>query len=210
MSDYLPQINEYLDLIFAYGAVWVYLAIFAACLIENLAPPFPGDSFIVAAGALVAVSRLDPYVSMIVVCAGGMTSVMVWYGLGRFYGRDYFARHNFRFITAKDVTLAEEKFARWGGLILVVSRFVMGMRVVLALAAGIAAYSAIRMFVYTLVSYVLFAGLLMYLGYKLVENLDRVEYYFTTYNYIVWPIVVALVAVYLFRHIRRNGKGNKA
>jgi len=210
MSDYLPQINEYLDFVFAYGAVWVYLAVFAACLIENLVPPFPGDSFIVAAGALVAVSRLDPYVSMIVVCAGGMTSVMVWYGLGRLYGRDFFVRRNFRFLTAKDVALAEEKFARWGGLILVVSRFVMGMRVVLALAAGIAAYSAIRMFVYTLVSYLLFAGLLMYLGYKLVENLDRVEYYFTTYNYIVWPIVVALVAVYLFRHIRRNGKGNKA
>jgi membrane protein DedA with SNARE-associated domain len=93
-------------------------------------------------------------------------------------------------------------------LILVVSRFVMGIRVVLALAAGIAVYSAIRMFVYTLVSYLLFAGLLMYLGYKLVENLDRVDYYFTTYNYIVWPIVVAVVAVYLVRRPRPVRKGN--
>ena len=210
MSDYLPQINEYLDFVFAYGTVWVYLAIFAACLIENLVPPFPGDSFIVAAGALVTVSRLDPYVSMIAVCAGGMTSVMVWYALGRLYGRDFFVRRNFRFLSAKDVALAEDKFARWGGLILVVSRFAMGIRVVLALAAGIAVYSAIRMFVYTLVSYLLFAGLLMYLGCKLVENLDRVDYYFTTYNYIVWPIVVALVAVYLFRRLKPIGKGNEA
>lgn len=209
MSDLLVQINQYLDYLFVYGPGWVYLVIMAACFIENVAPPFPGDSFIVAAGGLVAVSRLDPYLSVLAVVGGGMASVMLLYALGRRYGRDYFIKKNFRFFSAADIEAVEARFARQGGLLLVASRFVVGFRVALAVAAGIGGYSAVRMFAYTLVSYLLFAGLLMYLGFKLVENLDRIEYYFRTYNYIGWPIVVALVATYLFRRFRAIKKGRK-
>ena len=83
------------------------------------------------------------------------------------------------------------------------------MRVALAVAAGIGSYPTLRMILHSAMSYTMFAGLLMYLGFKLVENVDRVEYYFKTYNYIGWPIVVALVALYLFRRLRNNRKGSK-
>ncbi len=209
MSDLLVQINQYLDYLFVYGPGWVYLVIMAACFIENVAPPFPGDSFIVAAGGLVAVSRLDPYLSVLAVVGGGMASVMLIYTLGRRFGRDYFIKKNFRFFSVADIEAVEARFARQGGLLLVASRFVVGFRVALAVAAGIGGYSAVRMFAYTLVSYLLFAGLLMYLGFKLVENLDRIEYYFRTYNYIGWPIVVALVATYVFRRFRAIKNGRK-
>jgi len=207
MIDYLPQINLFLDHLFAYGVVWVYLIILVACVVENFFPPFPGDLFIVASGGLVALERLDAATAMVAVCAGGMTSVMILYAIGRHYGRDFFIRRNLRLLSAADIALAEVRFARWGGLILVVSRFVVGIRVVLALVAGMAVYPARRMFAYTLVSYLLFSGLLMFLGYKLVQNLDRIEYYFRSYNYVAWPIVVALIAVYLFRRLKYMRKG---
>jgi membrane protein DedA with SNARE-associated domain len=209
MTEYLPQINLFLDNLFSYGAVWVYLIILLACLIENFFPPFPGDLFIVASGGLVALDRLDPVLSMVAVCAGGMTSVMLLYAIGRNYGRNYFLKRNLRILSAADITQAEARFARWGGMILLASRFVVGIRVVLALVAGIAVYPAKRMFVYTLASYLLFSGLLMYLGFKLIQNADRLEYYFRTYNYIAWPIVVALAGVYLFRHLKPSRKGSK-
>jgi membrane protein DedA with SNARE-associated domain len=65
------------------------------------------------------------------------------------------------------------------------------------------------MFFYTLASYLIFSGLLMYLGFKMVSNLDRLEYLFRTYNYVVWPIIVALVGLYLFRHLKPSRKGNQ-
>ena len=209
MSEILAQINGYLDYLFAYGPWLVYAVILAACFVENLFPPFPGDSFIVAAGGLVAVGRLDPLWSMLAVLIGGLGSVMIIYFFGRLYGRDYFMRKDFRLFSAADIEAVEVRFARHGGLLLIASRFVVGMRVILALAAGIGAYPARKMIFHTLMSYIMFAGLLMYLGYKLVENLDRIEYYFKTYNYIGWPIVVALVALYLFRRIQKTRKGNK-
>ena len=209
MTEYLPQINAFLDSLFSYGAVWVYLIILLACLIENFFPPFPGDLFIVASGGLVAMERLHPAVALLAVCVGGMTSVMTLYILGRNYGRGFFIRRNLRLVSAADIANAEVRFARWGALILIASRFFVGIRVVLAVTAGVADYSAKRMLVYSLLSYLLFSGLLMYLGFKLIQNLDRLEYYFRTYNFVVWPIIVALVGLYLFRHLKPNRKGSQ-
>lgn len=206
----MMHINAWLDQIFAYGTVWVYLAIFVACFIENITPPFPGDSFIVAAGGLAAASRLDFTLAFMSVVGGGMCSIMVIYLIGRYFGRDFFIRKNFKLFSAKDIVEVEEKFQRRGGLLLVASRFIVGFRVILALAAGIGKYPSVRMFFYTLISYVLFAGLLMYLGYKLVEHYDRIEYYFKTYNTIGWTIVIVAAAWYgygRFKKIRAKVKG---
>ena len=208
MTEYLPQINAFLDNLFSYGEVWVYLIILLACLIENFFPPFPGDLFIVASGGLVAMGRLDAANAMVAVCAGGMTSVMILYAIGRHYGRALIIRKNLRLMSPADMASAEARFAKWGSLILIGSRFVVGIRVMLAIVAGIAVYPARRMFAYTLVSYLLFSGLLMYLGFKLIQHIDRLEYYFRTYNYVAWPIVVALVGVYLFRRLKPVRKGN--
>jgi membrane protein DedA with SNARE-associated domain len=206
MSDYLTHINEYLDVIFTYGPFWVYLAIYFACFLENVIPPIPGDSFIVAAGGLVAVGRLDLIPAMIAVIAGGMTSVMLIYFAARRFGRDYFMRKNFRLFSAKDIERVEARFAQHGGWLLVISRFVVGIRVALIVAAGVGTYPASRMLSHCTLSYLLFSSLLMYLGFKLVENLERIEYYFKTYNYVAWPIVVALLAIYLFRRFKKNGR----
>ncbi|MBU0982594.1 MAG: DedA family protein [candidate division Zixibacteria bacterium] len=208
MSESLQVINQYLDYVFAYGTFWVYAAIFLACFIENITPPFPGDSFIVAAGGLIAVSRLTPLYVLISVIGGGMCSIMVVYYLGRRYGRDFFMRKNYRLFSAADIVEVEAKFKRHGGWLLIVSRFVVGFRVILALAAGMGKYSATKMAVYTGISYVMFASLLVYLGYKLIEHLDVIEHYFKTYNYIGWPLVAVLVVLYIVRKITKTREGN--
>jgi membrane protein DedA with SNARE-associated domain len=86
------------------------------------------------------------------------------------------------------------------------SRFVVGLRVALLVGAGIVAYPALKVAVYTLISYLLFSGLLMFLGYYLVEHLDKIATFLTTYNYIAWVIVVALVAAYLFRRAKKKAR----
>ena len=77
---------------------------------------------------------------------------------------------------------------------MVFSRFVVGFRSAIAVGAGIARYSTARMVLYSLISYVLFAGLLYYLAMVVVDNFDLIASYFRTYNMIVWPIVVLAVA----------------
>ncbi len=199
MGESPSQIEQYLDMIFAYGPFWAYITISVACFVENLFPPFPGDMFIVAGGALVALGRLDLFLTLGVVIVGGMSSVMILYGVGRRYGRDYLARKNYRYLSLDDLDRLEKKLARWGALLLVGSRFVAGFRAALAVAAGIGRYPITKMTAYSLISYLLFSGLLMYVAGKLSSKLAVIEGFFRTYNLILWPILVIAIVIYVAR-----------
>ena len=206
MSESPQQITQFLDSIFSQGTLWVYLVILAACFIENIIPPFPGDSFILAGGGLVAAERLDLYITFPVVILGGLSSVMIIYWLGRYYGRDYFLRKNYRYFSVADIIKVEGYLKRWGPAILIFSRFTVGFRVAIALGAGIGRYHAAKMLLYSLISYFMFVGLLMYAAMVLVENLDQVEYYFRTYHRIVWPVVIGLAVAYVVHRFWRLRK----
>jgi membrane protein DedA with SNARE-associated domain len=197
--DSLSHFNAYLDFLFSHGPIWAYVILFATCFIENVFPPFPGDSFVVAGGGLVALGRLDLTMTMVVIVAGGMASVMLIYYTGRNYGRDYFIRKNFRYFGADDIRRMEKKLARWGAVILILSRFVVGLRTVIALAAGIGRYPTVGMAIYTTISYILFTGLIVYLSMNLVEHFDAIAYYFGAYNKVVWPMLIVLAIGYVVR-----------
>lgn len=207
MTEYIGQITEYLDLIFSYGTFWVYAAIFLACFIENVFPPFPGDSFILAAGGLIAVERLETLPAMLAVVVGGLTSIMPIYFVARRYGRDFFIRKNYRFFSVSDISKIEASLHKWGGLILSLSRFTVGIRLALAISAGIGRYPPLKMLLYTTISYLLFSGVLMYLAAKLVENFELMSSLFKTYNMIAWPAVILLLAFFVYRKIKSIREG---
>ncbi len=202
MTESILQISEYLDYLFAYGAIWVYLVIFIACFIENLFPPFPGDTFILAGGGLVAVGRLELMLTVITVLSGGICSVMILYLFGKRYGRDYFIKKDFKYFTANDIEVMEDKFLKWGVMILLLSRFFIGVRSALAVVAGVSRYNFSKLIIYTLISYSLFAGLLIYLAIALVENFDKIISYIKTYNLIFWPLLIIIIGWFIYVKIK--------
>ncbi|MEW6049496.1 MAG: DedA family protein [Candidatus Zixiibacteriota bacterium] len=214
MTDASPDLQRYLDYLFSHGPVWAYSALFLACFIENLFPPFPGDSFVVAGGGLVALDRLNYLPALFSIVAGGMCSVMLLYLFGLRYGRDYFLRKNYRYFGVRDITQMEARLVRWGALILIGSRFVVGLRTVLTLAAGIGRYPIGKMILFSLLSYLLFTALLMYLADALVTNFNVIEQYFRTYNRIIWPIMIVVVVIWFWRKWRpasdrKNGPNDR-
>lgn len=206
MLDNPSQVSEWLDVIFSYGSGWVYLTLFLVCFIENIFPPFPGDTFIIAAGGLIAAQRLEPILSVSLILIGGLASVMIMFVFGWRYGRDYFMRKDFKYFSSDDILKFENNLNRWGVLLMISSRFVVGFRSIIAIGAGIGKFHPAKMFIYSLISYILFSGLLLYLGYALVENFDRIAYYFRTYNAIAWPIIIG---TFLFVIIRKVIKVRK-
>ena len=204
MSETIAQVNDFLDYFFTYGTFWVYAAVFLACFIENLFPPFPGDTFIVAAGGMVALDRLDFVTAFLIINVSGMISVMILYYLGRHHGRSFFMRKNYKYFSVDDINAMENRLNKWGVLILMFSRFVVGMRAVIAIAAGIGRYPALAMVIFSTLSYFIFTGLLMYIAMELVDNFALVEYYFDTYKLIIYPLVILFIVLYIVRRIKRN------
>lgn len=199
MSELLGQINDWMDGLFVHGPWLVYLILFAACFVENIVPPFPGDTFMVVAGGLVALGRLDLVPTLAVIILGGMASVLLLYYFGHRHGREFFFKRNFSYFNRHDISKVEALLHKWGVLILLASRFIVGFRSGLAIVTGIAHYSLWRTVVFSLFSYILFSILLLYLGYTLVDNVEKIEQYFERYDAIVWPILVALLLLWIGR-----------
>ena len=197
MIEQPAYIIEFLDSIFSYGAFWVYLVLFTACFIENLFPPFPGDSFIIAAGGLVALQRLDLTFAAVTILVGGISSVMLLYYFGAGYGRRYFQEKDYKYFSVKDIELMEVRLLKYGALVLVISRFLVGIRSAVAIAASVGRYPALNMFFYSTISYFLFTFVLMYLAIQTVENFDVIMQFSDKYNLIVWPMMIIAVASYI-------------
>jgi membrane protein DedA with SNARE-associated domain len=131
---------------------------------------------------------------------------MLLYFFGRRYGRAFFEEKNYRYFSANDIVRVERKLAKWGAVIIIGSRFVVGFRSALAIGAGIGRYPPWRMLVFSLFSYFAFTGLLLYIAVKLVDNIDTVERYLYRYNQIIWPLLIGVVIVYVVRRYRKMRK----
>lgn len=206
MSETLALVNSWLEPVFAYGPLWVYAVIFLACFIENLIPPFPGDSFILAAGALTALGRLDLVPTFFVIVLGGVSSVMLLYLVGARFGRGWVLRRNLPFFTSDDLSRVEATLKRWGPLLLIGSRFLFGIRSVVAVVAGIASYPLTQMALFTTLSYCVFVSVWLYLAREIVVNIEEIDRFVKTYDLIVWPLAGLLAGWFLYVRLRRNGK----
>ena len=204
MFENLDTINSWLDVIFSYGTVWVYLTIFLACFIENIFPPFPGDTFIVAGGALVGLGRLNLVYSSVSVIAGGVLSVMLIYYFGKHKGYNFFKKKNYKLYSEEDIEKSEIYFKKYGALILIFSRFVVGFRSAIALAAGVGQYQALKMFIYSLISYILFTSLLFYSSIAFVENYENLSKFIKTYNWIVIPLLIIVVVLFILNKLKNQ------
>ncbi len=200
MNEFGGNVNELLDTVFSHGTFWVYLAICIGCFIENLLPPFPGDAFILAAGALAAAGRLEPVTAGLAALVGGMLSVFILYFIGRRYGREYFIRKNFRFFNAQDIHTTEQKFEKWGALILLVSRFLFGIRSAVSVTAGIVNYPRFQMLLFSGISYAIFITLWMLLASGVVAGISDWQAIITNYGKIIGFIAVIAVIVYFIRN----------
>jgi membrane protein DedA with SNARE-associated domain len=65
------------------------------------------------------------------------------------------------------------------------------------------------MFVYSLISYLLFSGALLYLSYVAAENADMIAKYIRTYKYIAWPLVIGAIVWYVGGKLWRMRKPNR-
>ncbi|HSG98834.1 MAG TPA: hypothetical protein VLB27_02225, partial [candidate division Zixibacteria bacterium] len=87
--------QSFVDWIMSYGAVWVYVAIIVASFIENIFPPFPGDTVTVIGAALAARDGLSFTLVFAAAYLGGILSTLLIYWFGRRHGHSYFMERNF-------------------------------------------------------------------------------------------------------------------
>jgi membrane protein DedA with SNARE-associated domain len=201
--------NELLAIVDQTNPVYIYLILFGMAFLENIFPPLPGDTFTIIGGYLAAAGKLSLPMTLASVTLGTISSVLVVYCFGYCRGREYFARKRFRFFNAYDIRRVGQWFNRFGAWTVLFSRFIVGGRVAIALGAGMSKYPPVRMVIFSLISAMLFHGLLIALAYVMYAYITSLVEGFNLYSKIILVILAALVIIWIVFIIRRYKHGKK-
>ena len=189
-----------------YGA-WLYAILFVVIFAETglvVCPFLPGDSILFIAGTVVAAAGLEVHVLVVVLIAAAVLGDSVNYGVGHYIGPKVFERPDSRWFRKEHLRRTQSFYDRYGGVTIIIGRFVPIIRTFAPFLAGVAGMSYRRFLSYNVVGACLWIGLLVYAGF-LFGNIPWVKDNLTL-------IVVAIVVVSLipavttfFRERRRSG-----
>jgi len=198
------KVEHILNLALTHGALWFYVFIFLSSVFENIFPPYPGDMVTFAGGYLAGTGHLTFPLVFLSAGLGCLSGAVILYLLGRGKGRKLFLKRGKGIFDRAHLEKVERWFKRYGEKVLVLSRFLAGVRSVVALAAGVGNVSLKKMTIYTSISIVLWNGIILLLAFKVQQNWKEILQALQIYNKIVLAAVILIAIVWLLRMFRRR------
>ena len=192
MIDLLLHADEYLALwatnygLIVYGIL--FLIIFAETGLVVL-PFLPGDSILFISGTVVATAGLNVHVLVAVLIVAAVLGDTVNYSVGHFIGPRVFDRPDSRWLKQDHLRRTQAFYDRYGGVTIIIGRFVPIIRTFAPFLAGVAGMTYRRFLSYNVIGGVAWISSLVYAGY-LFGNIPWVKDNLTF-------IVIAIVVVSL-------------
>ena len=182
------------------------LLLFFAAFVEYIFPPFPGDALVVLGSWYATHGKLSWPVTFAMVTAGAVAGAAVDYAVGRWLGARIDERAAAGKLDRERVERFERAYRRFGGLLLVVNRFLPGIRGFFFVAAGAARIPLWEVLLFGGISAAVWNGLLLAAGAYAARNLGELYDLLDQYN--TWAAaalaVTGAVAVGLWWLRRRS------
>ncbi|WBY64516.1 DedA family protein [Thermocaproicibacter melissae] len=191
-----------------YGTpVYVMLFLIIFCETGLVVTPFlPGDSLIFAAGALAATGIVS-WTALPLFMIAAVTGNMLNYQIGLFLSDKVKQRKKMRFINQEDLDRTQEFFDKYGGITIVITRFMPILRTFSPFVAGVGKMSYRRFLLFNTVGGVSWAAVFFFIGY-FFGNLPAVKQHFSMV--VIAIIFVSVIpAVVAFFKNRKNKKEKK-
>lgn len=187
---------------------WGYTAVAAMIGVESFGIPAPGQTIMVAAAIYAGAGRLNIVAVGAIAFVAAVLGDNIGYWIGVRGGRKAVHRWGkYVFLTPERLERAEGFFARRGGRIVVVARFIDGLRQFNGVIAGITAMPWRKFLLYNTIGALLWVGWWTGIAFALGTHLvDIIEH---AHRYKWWALAGITVAVagYItlhLRHIRRR------
>ena len=182
--------------------LWVYSALTLSAVLENVIPPVPGDTVVVFSAYLVGRGVLNLWAVYLSTCVGGMVGFLLMYYLGYSRGRIFLEGRGSRFFTPESKARAEHWLAQYGGALILVNRFLSGIRSVIAIVAGMGGMNWKKVALWGSISMALWNGMLLYLGLLVGQNWSVILEYLNKYNRFLLVVMALAIAVFIGRKWR--------
>jgi membrane protein DedA with SNARE-associated domain len=206
-----PQLPGFLNLVGGYLHHYGYGAIFLLVMLEDFGIPVPGETILIAGAIFAGAGTMNVLTVAIVGFLAAVLGDNIGFGIGHFGGRALALRWGkYVFLTPERLDKAEVFFNRHGGKIIVVARFIEGLRQANGIVAGITGMRWLRFLVFNALGAALWVGTWVSVGYFAGQHIGTVYHYITVYSYYVLIAVVVLVAALIIRHVLRRRRRKAA
>lgn len=179
--------------------LWVYGAIFFIAFIENIFPPSPSDLVVVFGGSLVAVGKGNFFLALSSGTLGSTFGFLAMFAIGRWFGRSIIESGKLQFISLDTVHAAEQWFRKYGYGLVIANRFLAGTRAVVSFFAGMSNLNTLKTVVLSFMSALVWNSILVYAGFALGNNWQRVGLYLSSYSQIVSAVIVVVILILVLR-----------
>lgn len=204
----MQALDQILSLIGQYG----YWAVLFGVMLESAGVPVPGETILIAAGALVHQGTLDFGGTLFFGVLGAVVGDQIGYRVGRKGGRPLVLRWGgYVFVTPERLDRAEAFFERHGGKAVFLARFVAGLRVFGALVAGTSRMPWRKFFLNNALGGAVWTSMAVSAGYFLWASIRLVEHWLGRASLVLIAVLVlALILYRLYRRAMRSGDAKVA
>jgi membrane protein DedA with SNARE-associated domain len=205
VTEHLPGVLHTLEpTLNHYG----YLAVVALVLIEDFGVPVPGETVLILAAVYAGAGRLNIVLVALLGFFGALLGDNIGFAIGHFGGRPLAERYGrYIFLTPERLEKATSFFERHGGKIIIVARFIEGLRQANGIIAGISGLRWTRFLVFNAIGAALWVAVWTSVGYFSGSHIDTIYADATRYDkYLVVALVLVLAAYVALRMRRRSAR----
>jgi membrane-associated protein len=190
-------VDEHLEAFVQNYGMWVYALLFLIVFVETgvvVMPFLPGDSLLFVVGAMTGAGLMSYPVAVAVLLAAAILGDQCNYTIGRYFGPKVFQWEDSRFFNKRAFERAHNFYETYGGITIIVARFMPFLRTFVPFVAGVAEMSRVKFTLYNIVGAFIWVLGICTAGYFLGSlpwvkaNLDK----------IIWGLILVPGLIVIF------------
>jgi membrane protein DedA with SNARE-associated domain len=182
-----------------------YLAVTGLVLLEDFGVPVPGETVLILAAVYAGTGRLSIVLVALLGFCGAVLGDNLGFALGHFGGRRLALRYGrYVFLTPERLDKATLFFDRHGGKVIVIARFVEGLRQANGIIAGMSGMPWRRFLVFNAIGAALWVGTWTALGYLSGSHINTIYDAAARYSTYLLAALAVLLAAYIVRRLVRR------
>jgi membrane-associated protein len=204
LIDFILHVDVHLrDFVAQYG-VAVYVLLFLIVFVETglvIMPFLPGDSLLFIVGALCGADLMNLPMAMVVLIVAAIAGDQVNYSIGHYFGPKVFQWEDSRLFNKSAFEKAHAFYEKYGGITIILARFMPFIRTFVPFVAGVAAMSRSKFTSFNVVGGLIWVVSLTLAGF-FFGNLPFVQ---THLSKIIWAMILVPGLVTLLGAWRARG-----
>ncbi len=189
LIDFILHVDVHLrDFVAQYG-VAVYALLFLIVFVETglvIMPFLPGDSLLFIVGTLCGADLMSLPLAMVVLIVAAIAGDQVNYSMGHYFGPKVFQWEDSRLFNKSAFEKAHAFYERYGGITIILARFMPFVRTFVPFVAGVAAMTRSKFTSFNVVGGLIWVVSLTLAGY-FFGNLPFVQ---THLSKIIWALIL--------------------